>query len=89
VALIHVATATGENSISVAAGANEHLRPADVDAALAEVAPGTVVLQLETPLPTVLHATQQAAARGLRVVLNPGPALTRGPGRGPLRADAH
>lgn len=75
VALINVATATGENSISVAAGANEHLRPADVDAALAEAAPDTVVvLQLETPLPTVLHAARQAAARGLRVVLNPAPA---------------
>lgn len=75
VALIHVATVTGENSISVAAGANAHLRPADVDAALAAAAPGTVVvLQLEIPLPTVLHAARQAAARGLRVVLNPAPA---------------
>ncbi len=75
VALINVATATGENSISVAAGANAHLHLADVDAALATAAPGTVVvLQLETPLPTVLHAARQAAARGLRVVLNPAPA---------------
>jgi ribokinase len=75
VALINVATATGENSISVATGANEHLRPADLDAALAAAAPGTVVvLQLEIPLPTVLHAARQAAARGLRVVLNPAPA---------------
>ena len=75
VALIHVATATGEKSLSVAAGANAHLRPADADAALAAAAPGTVVvLQLETPLPTVLHAARQAAARGLRVVLNPAPA---------------
>jgi ribokinase len=75
VALINVATETGENSISVAAGANEHLGLADVDAALAEATPGTVVvLQLEIPLPTVLHAARQAAARGLRVVLNPAPA---------------
>lgn len=75
VALINVATGTGENSISVAAGANAHLSPADVDAALADAAPGTVVvLQLETPLPTVIHAARQAAARGLRVVLNPAPA---------------
>jgi ribokinase len=75
VALINVATGTGENSISVAAGANAHLRPADVDAALAEAAPSTVVvLQLEIPLPTALHAAQQAAARGLRVILNPAPA---------------
>jgi ribokinase len=75
VALINVATETGENSISVATGANAHLRPADADAALAAAAPGTVVvLQLETPLPTVLHAAGQAAARGLRVILNPAPA---------------
>lgn len=75
VALINVGTATGENSISVAAGANEQLSPADVDAALAAASPGTVVvLQLEIPLPTVLHAARQAAARGLRVVLNPAPA---------------
>jgi ribokinase len=75
VALINVAMETGENSISVAAGANEHLRPADADVALASAAPGTVVvLQLETPLPTVIHAARQAAVRGLRVVLNPAPA---------------
>jgi len=77
VALINVATETGENSISVAAGANEHLRPTDADAALADAAPGTVVvLQLEIPLSTVLHAARQAAARGLRVILNPAPAQT-------------
>jgi ribokinase len=80
VALINVATATGENSISVATGANAHVRPADADAVLADAvladaAPGTVVvLQLEIPLLTVLHAARQAAARGLRVVLNPAPA---------------
>jgi ribokinase len=75
VALINVAMETGENSISVAAGANEHLRPADADVALASAAPGTVVvLQLETPLPTVIYAARQAAVRGLRVVLNPAPA---------------
>ena len=74
VALINVATATGENSISVAAGANGHLSPADVDAALAAAPSTVVVLQLETPLPTVVHAARQAAARGLRVLLNPAPA---------------
>lgn len=75
VALINVAMATGENSISVAAGANAQLGPADADAALADAVPGTVVvLQLEIPLPTVRHVAQQAAARGLRVILNPAPA---------------
>lgn len=44
VALINVATETGENSISVAAGANEYLSPADIDVALADASPGTVVV---------------------------------------------
>ena len=75
VALVNVATVTGENSISVAAGANEHLTPADAEAALAAAPFDTVVLlQLETPLATVIHAARLAAARGLRVVLNPAPA---------------
>ena len=74
VALINV-DAQGENSITVAPGANANLQPADVDAALQTTTPDTIVLiQLEIPLPTVAHAVQQAAKRGLRVILNPAPA---------------
>lgn len=74
VALINV-DAQGENCITVAPGANAHLQPTDVDAALQAASPDALVLlQLEIPLPTVEHAVQRAAWRGLRVILNPAPA---------------
>lgn len=65
----------GENCITVAPGANGHLQPADLDAALLAVSSNTLVLlQLEIPLPTVEYAVEQATKRGLRVILNPAPA---------------
>lgn len=74
VALINV-DAQGENCITVAPGANAHLQPADVDAALQTASPDTIVLlQLEIPLPTVEYVVRRAAERGLRVMLNPAPA---------------
>lgn len=74
VALITVA-ANGENSIVVAQGANAALSPEDVDAAAALMTPGTtVLLQLEVPLPTVMHAAALAVAKGAAVILNPAPA---------------
>jgi ribokinase len=74
VALIFVAQ-DGENSIAVASGANGLLSSADVEkAAPALTAASTLVMQLETPLPTVQAAAQQAAAAGVRVILNPAPA---------------
>lgn len=74
VALINV-DERGENCISVAAGANGHLLPEHVDAALTDLEPGTILLmQLETPLDTVVQAARRGAERKLRVVLNPAPA---------------
>lgn len=74
VALINV-DAAGENCITVAPGANAHLRPTEVDTALTAVGADTLVLvQLEIPLDTVTHAISEAASRGLRVILNPAPA---------------
>lgn len=65
----------GENSIAVASGANDKLSPADVRKAKAAFHRARIVLlQLETPLPTVAAAIELAAARGVRVVLNPAPA---------------
>jgi ribokinase len=65
----------GENSIAVASGANDKLSPADVRKAKSAFRRARVVLlQLETPLPTVMAAAQLAAAAGVRVVLNPAPA---------------
>jgi len=74
VALIMV-DAKGENCISVASGANGTLRPADLETARSEIEQaGVVLMQLETPIDTVLCAAQWAAAKGVTVILNPAPA---------------
>jgi ribokinase len=74
VALIFVAD-DGENSIGVASGANAQLSPADIQRASETIAQADVlVMQLETPLPTVQAAAEIAAAHGVRVILNPAPA---------------
>jgi ribokinase len=74
VAVIVVAE-SGENSIVVAPGANMQLSPADVDRAKATIAQAqSLLLQLESPLPTVQRAAQVARAHGVRVILNPAPA---------------
>jgi ribokinase len=73
-ALIFVAQ-NGENSIAVASGANARLSPADVKRAGALIARAKVVLmQLETPLDTVVAAARLAASKGALVILNPAPA---------------
>lgn len=65
----------GENSIGVAPGANACLEPGHIDRAAGLFGPDTVVLlQLETPLETVLHAARLASSRGATVILNPAPA---------------
>ena len=74
VALINV-DAHGENCITVAPGANAHLQTPETEAALHVAKPNTLLLlQLEIPLKTVHAVAQQAADRGLRVILNPAPA---------------
>lgn len=74
VALINV-DAKGENSISVASGANADLSPADIDNAADTIAGAAVVLmQLETPIETITHAAKTAKRNGVTVVLNPAPA---------------
>jgi ribokinase len=62
-----------ENAITVAPGANAMLRAADMPD-LGGVA--YLLLQLETPLETVLGLASQARARGIKVVLNAAPAQT-------------
>lgn len=65
----------GENSIIVNSGANACLTSADVDAASPLIAQASVVLmQLETPVPTLTHAARLAKEKGAIVVLNPAPA---------------
>lgn len=74
VALIIVDDA-GQNSIVVASGANAHFSPADVAAAEETLAAADVLLlQLESPLETVIRAAEIAAAHGVHVILNPAPA---------------
>lgn len=67
----------GENSIVVASGANANLQPNDLSAAEEIIAQADVMLlQLESPLPTVMAAVRLAAKHGVTVVLNPAPAQT-------------
>ncbi|WP_211463789.1 ribokinase [Collimonas silvisoli] len=67
--------ANGQNSIVLAAGANDALSPAHIDAARSLIEQARiVVLQLETPLATVSHAIKLAHQLGKIVVLNPAPA---------------
>ena len=74
VALIFVA-ADGQNSIAVAPGANAQLLPADLKRAQSAFHEADILLlQLETPLPTVTAAIKQAMKADLPVILNPAPA---------------
>jgi len=74
VALIVVDDA-GQNTIVVASGANMNLSPSDVDAAAATISTAdALLLQLESPLETVIHAAHLARSHGVTVILNPAPA---------------
>lgn len=74
VALI-VVDSSGENQISVAPGANLHLRPADISRAEALFqGHGVTLLQLEIPLETVLRAAEMGRQAKHTVILNPAPA---------------
>lgn len=64
----------GENSIVVAAGANGQLSPSDIDQAGDVISRARVLLvQLESPLPTVEYAVKIARRHGATVILNPAP----------------
>lgn len=74
VALITV-NAEGENEIVVASGANNELMQSDLDEAeSAFAAADLILLQLETPIPTVEYAIAKGAKMGKKVILNPAPA---------------
>lgn len=65
----------GENCIAVAPGANARLDAADLDAASSHFAAAAVLLlQLETPLPTVQAALARGRDSDCITVLNPAPA---------------
>jgi ribokinase len=64
----------GQNRILVVKGANDELKPADVDEA-ADVlqAVDCIVLQFEIPLETVYHTIAFARKNSIRCILNPAP----------------
>jgi ribokinase len=60
----------------VVKGANDTLRPADVDAAAGALrGVDTIVLQFEIPLETVYHTVKFAKKNNIRCIVNPAPAL--------------
>lgn len=73
VALISVDN-NGENSIIVESGANAMLSEEDMVGARDLITQAdTVLMQLETPIPTLIKAARLAREAGARVVLNPAP----------------
>jgi ribokinase len=65
---------SGQNQIVVVPGANDCLRPADVTEALTALGGSHLLLQLETPLATVIAAAAHARSLGMTVILDPAPA---------------
>jgi ribokinase len=66
----------GQNRIIVVKGANDTLKPADVEEAAAALSSvDTIVLQFEIPLETVYYTVQFAHKHSLRCIVNPAPAL--------------
>lgn len=65
----------GENCIVIIAGANAGFSPADIASAAPHFDDSRLLLlQLETPLDTVVAAAREAKSRGATVVLDPAPA---------------
>jgi len=74
VALIYV-DSHAENCIVVASGANGDLTEQDIEASKKDIENcGILLLQLESPIPSVLKAAKMAHEAGAMVVLNPAPA---------------
>jgi len=64
----------GQNRILVVKGANDEMKPADVDAAADSLKNcDCIVLQFEIPLETVYYAVTFAKKHGIRCILNPAP----------------
>ena len=69
---IIVVDANGQNSIVLSAGANGKVSSKDIDALKLEAK--ILLLQLEIPLETVIHAAKWGKRKGMIVILNPAPA---------------
>ena len=71
--------AAGENSISVAPGANACLSPAHIDAHADFICSSAmVILQMETPVATTRHVLKLTAATNTPVMLNYAPVVSEG-----------
>ena len=78
VALI-LSETSGENMIAIAAGANDFLLPADIDAAADAIAEASIVVcQFESPAATIERVLEVAKLSGVPVLLNPAPARQMG-----------
>ncbi|MCG3884839.1 ribokinase [Photobacterium leiognathi] len=67
---------SSQNSILIIKGANEYLKPDDIDKASVKLKDADlIVLQLEIPLDTVYHAIEFANKHDIQVLLNPAPAV--------------
>jgi ribokinase len=65
----------GQNRIIVVKGANDTLKPADVDAAAGALQNvDAIILQFEIPLETVYYTVQFARKHNIRCIVNPAPA---------------
>ena len=65
---------SGQNRIIVVKGANDQLKPADVDEAAGVLKTADcIVLQFEIPLETVYYTVHFARKQGIRCILNPAP----------------
>jgi ribokinase len=66
---------SGQNRILVVKGANDALKPADVDAAAETLKTADcIVLQFEIPVETVYYTVAFARKHGIRCIVNPAPA---------------
>ncbi|WP_130833924.1 ribokinase [[Erwinia] mediterraneensis] len=65
-----------QNRILIVKGANQQLKPADIDAAAEDLkACRLLILQLEIPLETVYYTIDFARQHNIQVILNPAPAV--------------
>jgi len=65
----------GQNRIIVVKGANDMLKPADVDAAASSLENvDIIILQFEIPLETVYYTVRFARKHSIRCIVNPAPA---------------
>jgi ribokinase len=69
---IIVVDSNGQNSIVLSAGANGKVSVKDINAL--KVDAKILLLQLEIPLETVIHAAKWGRQKGMNVILNPAPA---------------